>query len=380
MKNFVKMIMQAHEERFFVVTNKILSKKIPVAFMSVESITQAVEHAKDFRKQGLNVTTLFVIDSAPPPANLEFNVVHISNSAKIFPQPEYVFVMDFQSPMFVKKFMGDRKIIFPYSIRGLTNEQVYEIFMSHLSDLQEVYESLIDEESKKTFRGYWLGCICNRIDEVVSADTPHYFLHGFIPKPNDIFIDCGSYTGWTAAQFAKLGCKVYSFEMNKTNFEMAKEMASEYGFTVENLGLGSYPHKANYINNKGASRLDPNGSETTSVITLDSYVREKNLPRVDFIKMDVEGSELDVLKGAAISIACWKPVLALSAYHKLDDLWTLMNFVKSIRPDYEFAMRQYPTTYESSPQIFGDDLKNIFGSLGLDMKYYGYEECVLFAR
>ena len=252
--------------------------------------------------------------------------------------------------------------------------------MTHLPELQEVYESLIDEESKRTFLGYWRGCLLNRVDSVVYASTPHYFLEGFTPNPGDIFIDGGCYTGWTANQFAKLGCKVYSFEMNKTNFDLATKFAGEKNFVLENLGLGSHEHKARYINAKGASRLDSNGPFTTTITTLDNYVREKGLPRVDYIKLDVEGAELDVLKGAAISIACWKPRLAISAYHKLDDLWTLMNFVKSIRPDYEFAMRQYATDYASAPHAFDEDTKEIFEMFDLDIRKLNYEECVLFAR
>lgn len=177
-----------------------------------------------------------------------------------------------------------------------------------------------------------------------------------------------------------MGCEVYSFEMNKTNFDLASNTATECNFTLENLGLGSYPHEENYINARGASRLDPQGSEVAQIVTLDDYVREHNLPSVDFIKMDVEGAELDVLRGAAITIAKCKPILALSAYHKLDDFWTLMNFVRSIRPDYEFAMRQYAVDYASAPQVFDSKIKNLFGSLGLDLNYPVYQECVLFAR
>lgn len=237
--------------------------------------------------------------------------------------------------------MNGSKILYPFPIRGQSTDAVYEIFMTHLDDLQEVYESLIDEESRKTFRGYWLGCLLNRIDKVVFANTPHYICEGFIPKPDDIFIDCGSCEGETAAQFASLGCKVYSFELNKTNYELARKLAAEKNFVLENLGLGSHEYEAHYIDDHASSRLDPNGSEIAQIVKLDTYVQEKGLPRVDYIKLDVEGAEFDVLKGAAMSIACWKPKLAISTYHKLNDLWTLMNFVKSIRSDYEFAMRQF---------------------------------------
>ena len=63
MKNFVKPIRQAHEEKFSAVLDKILQKKIPVAFLSVAPIAQAVETVKNFRAQGLNIANLVVTDN-----------------------------------------------------------------------------------------------------------------------------------------------------------------------------------------------------------------------------------------------------------------------------------------------------------------------------
>ncbi len=96
--------------------------------------------------------------------------------------------------------------------------------------------------------------------------------------------------------------------------------------------------------------------------------------------MDVEGAELDILKGATITIAKFKPILALSAYHKLDDFWTLTNFIKSIRPDYEFAMRQYATTTEDITDWFPKNIVDMLNYFEMAVDMPNYEECVLFAR
>lgn len=378
MKNFVKLIQQVHEERFSVVLSKIMTKKIPVAFISLAPVNQAVETVESFREQALNIANLFVLDSAPVPVNLKFDIFNLKDAAQIY-LPEYVFAMNnFDARVAIKNFPAAKVIIIN---RGNT-DSIYETFMTHLDDLREVYDSLIDEESKKTFRGYWLGNISNRLGEIVLANTPHYICAGFIPEAGAIVIDGGLCDGGTAVRFAEMGFKVYGFEMDKENFKVASKVATEKNFVAENLGLGSYKHEMTYthMTNPGASRLDWNGSETATITTLDAYVREKNLPRVDFIKLDVEGAELDVLKGAAMTIARFKPILALSAYHKWDDFWTLMNFVKSIRPDYEFAMRQFVLSKEDSAYHFDDDLEEYFDSLGLRPALAGFEECVLFAR
>ncbi|MBQ7630003.1 MAG: FkbM family methyltransferase, partial [Selenomonadaceae bacterium] len=260
--------------------------------------------------------------------------------------PKYIFTSDPTDARVAAKYVPDCITLFPV----LPNpDAIYESFMNHLTDLKKVYESLMDEESKKTFRGYWLGSISQNFNELVYANTQHYILEGFIPKRDDIFIDVGACYGDTASYFSEMGYKVYAFEMDKKNFEKAKLVAEEKHFVLENFGLGSYKHEMRYTPQGGMSRFNPNGTEIAKITTLDAYVRENDLPRVDFIKFDVEGAELDVLQGATSTIARDKPILAISAYHKWNDFWTLMNFVKSIRSDYEFAMRQYRSSLEDLP-------------------------------
>ena len=384
MKNFVKLIQQVHAERFSVVMNKITAQKIPVAFLSTAPMDQAIETAKNFRDQGINIATLLVNNAMPPPSQLsELNIVHLSDAAQIYPQPEYILANShIDTRVALKIFPVDKVVNLYRGKKGAlaVSEHIYETFMAHLSELKEVYESLIDEESKKTFRGYWLGNISNRLGEIVYSNSSHYLISGFIPERGAIVIDCGVYDGTTATIFSEMGYRVYGFEMDKENYDVAKKIAEEKNFILENLGLGSRKQESRYDSYGSGSKLVVNGSKTATITTLDAYVREKNLPRVDFIKMDVEGAELDVLKGAVTTIARFKPILALSAYHKLDDFWTLMNFVKSIRPDYEFAMRQ---SYESPEDItikFEKNFVEYLDSLGLEIDTRDYWECVLFAR
>ena len=313
----------------------------------------------------------------PPPVNLDFNVVHVSQAAQIYPQPEYVFVFSDIEARFALKNFSASKVL---SLYGNNPENVYQTFMAHLPDLQEVYESLIDEESKKTFRGYWFGRISNRLGEIVYSNTPHYICAGFLPERGAIVFECGVFDGGTATIFSEMGYKVYGFEMDRINYERTLKVAEEKHFVLENFGLGSYKHIARYnpIGKSGSSLVD-NGAEKVQVTTIDAYAREKNLPHVDFIKMDVEGAELDILKGAATTIARFKPILALSAYHKLDDFWTLTKFIKSIRPDYEFALRQSYETPEDEPAIFPNGVEHLT-RLGLEPDARNFYECVLFAR
>ena len=316
----------------------------------------------------------------------DFNIAHINQASKIQPRTEYILVTDpalsqwdNTNARIALKYFPNSKVI---NIKGNTENIYYNEFMGHLSALRKVYESLIDEESRKVFRGYWLAKILHRFGEAVYSNTSHYITAGFIPKKDDVFIDVGACDGYTALKFLNLGCKVYAFEMDKINFELTKKLAEEKNFVVENYALGAYPHEMKYIHANGGSNLNSAGSDVARIITLDSYVGENNLSHVDFIKIDTEGAELDILKGAALTIARFKPILAISAYHKPNDFWVLMHFIKSIRPDYEFAMRHYAERIEDY-SLFSDAIRNreILNSLGLEPDFRNYHyECVLFAR
>ena len=84
------------------------------------------------------------------------------------------------------------------------------------------------------------------------------------------------------------------------------------------------------------------------IITLDSFAKEKNLPSVDFIKLDIEGFEYDALQGARAMIQQHKPRLAICLYHSLEDYWRLPKLIKEINPNYELYFDHHsPVGWES---------------------------------
>ena len=142
--------------------------------------------------------------------------------------------------------------------------------------------------------------------------------------------------------------------------------------------MSSQEGEASYKAGAVGSRRDPKGTLTAKFIDLDTYVARKNLPRVDYIKLDIEGAELDMLHGAAKTITRYKPRMAISAYHKRDDLWTLANYVKSLRSDYEFKFRHY--RIDCTNYLFNDEHRKIFRSFGLSYFCPSNCEAVLYCK
>ncbi len=60
-----------------------------------------------------------------------------------------------------------------------------------------------------------------------------------------------------------------------------------------------------------------------------------------FVKMDIEGAELDALQGARETITRHAPVLAICLYHRPDHLWEVPLYLKGLRPDYRLYLRRY---------------------------------------
>ncbi|GMO44374.1 MAG: hypothetical protein Ta2B_25150 [Termitinemataceae bacterium] len=76
-------------------------------------------------------------------------------------------------------------------------------------------------------------------------------------------------------------------------------------------------------------------TETIKITTIDGFAAEKNIPRVDFIKADIEGAERDMLKGAANVLREFAPKLAICTYHLPDDPDVLENLILEANPKYK---------------------------------------------
>ena len=100
-------------------------------------------------------------------------------------------------------------------------------------------------------------------------------------------------------------------------------------------------------NNAGASHLiSPSlrGDASTQatlvpVIRLDELVELYNLPRVDFVKLDVEGAERSVLSGATDVLKRYKPRLAIASYHRREDWHILPALVRAACNQYTFESK-----------------------------------------
>ena len=78
--------------------------------------------------------------------------------------------------------------------------------------------------------------------------------------------------------------------------------------------------------------------EEIEVTTLDAEVERLGVRQVDLIKIDVEGYEEQLLRGAAETLRAFRPALAMAAYHHEEDLWRLPAVIRAIEPAYRVTV------------------------------------------
>jgi FkbM family methyltransferase len=175
------------------------------------------------------------------------------------------------------------------------------------------------------------------------------------PQPGEVVIDCGACIGEISILFAGLaaGGEVHLFDPMELHARFCRLQATLNPalapmLHVNTLAVGDRSHEAKNVV-KSADRITPGAVSTDdfACTTLDDYAASK-LGRVDFIKMDIEGAELAALDGAARLIATHKPRLAISGYHKPEDLWEIPARIRSLNPGYEILFGHHtPIGWES---------------------------------
>ena len=84
-----------------------------------------------------------------------------------------------------------------------------------------------------------------------------------------------------------------------------------------------------------------NNLQQYKTISIDDFVKDNKIEKIDFIKMDIEGCELKALHGAINTLKKHKPKLAIAAYHKYEDYYEIPKFLNELKIDYKFYLASY---------------------------------------
>lgn len=171
------------------------------------------------------------------------------------------------------------------------------------------------------------------------------------PEEGDVALDMGSCFGDTLIAFAaSVGPSgfVHGFDFMplhqkiiRDNIQFNPDFKSRVRLNEFAVGItDSLPGTTGFQN----ASINPGAVVDLNVVpvrSLDSMVRAGEIERVNFIKMDIEGYEMAALKGAIETIRTFRPKLAISLYHKLDDFIVIPQFINSLQLGYRFYLDHY---------------------------------------
>ena len=168
-----------------------------------------------------------------------------------------------------------------------------------------------------------------------------------VATDSEVILDIGANIGCTALLFGNLSKTVHAFEPSPTTFSYLERNISRSGLKnvfPHQMGLGAEPgeytltfsplnRSGGYVSNQ-TQACAGHTVENIVIRQMDEVLQSLNVSRVDFVKIDVEGFEGQVLRGATQTLATYRPVVALELNH-----WCLNAFQRTSIPDFFDLLR-----------------------------------------
>lgn len=203
-------------------------------------------------------------------------------------------------------------------------------------------------EIKQTLkkRGIDNDFIIDNIPFDISQISNIYFDNMICMEDGEVFIDAGCFDCKTDNDFV-MRCpgyaKIIAFEPDPINRKICEEKIMKEkirDIELKKYGLWSEKGECTFQSTGSSARVNPNGNVVVQLESLDNILKGD---KATYIKMDIEGSELRALQGAKQTIQKYKPKLAISIYHKPEDIIDIPHYIHELNPQYRFYIRHYTT-------------------------------------
>jgi|WetSurMetagenome_2_1015567.scaffolds.fasta_scaffold00190_24 FkbM family methyltransferase len=244
----------------------------------------------------------------------------------------------------------------------LSDQKSRDLFVNRMA----MFASGADYSTLQQFVNDFSDIIPSGTDEPGCTENYLYFKNDIISIHDDeVLVDAGAFTGDSVDEFVKMCEKlhvryksIYCFEPDLDNFEKLQKNTSKFR-NVEcfQLGLWSHPTTIHFASSAQiasyAARIirEPGDMEIIIPTVGDVEIKTTSIDEqfgdndITFIKMDIEGSEIEALHGSANTIRKNKPTLVISAYHKKDDLYRITTLIHQICPEYKLYLRHFGTSF-----------------------------------
>lgn len=172
-----------------------------------------------------------------------------------------------------------------------------------------------------------------------------------VASDSEVILDVGANIGCTALLFSGLSKTVYAFEPSPTTFEFLEKNILRSGLKnifLQNIGFGAESSESTltfapsnrsggFVSNQ-TQASDGHTVEKIVIRQMDDVLKSLSISKVNFIKIDVEGFEGHVLRGAKQTLTACKPIVVMELNHGALNIFQrtsvpdFFDFLRSIFP------------------------------------------------
>lgn len=225
-----------------------------------------------------------------------------------------------------------KKILTKLLPKGYYKEKLKLVYYNFTKSENVSFEVIKTEDNQIVFHTKHNNQSYNTIEALYSivADFD-YYQHFYKVKQNDIVIDAGANVGNISLFFSKNvgeNGKVYCFEPDKFNIDLLKENFNlnkdlYANWKIVDLLLWNEHtfldfQESGTVGSSAVWFSDKVNSVKKQAVTIDGWSKSQNLPTINFIKMDIEGAEIEAIEGCVEIIEKFKPNFAIASYHIVD--------------------------------------------------------------
>lgn len=215
-----------------------------------------------------------------------------------------------------------------YFIPKSDKKEKAKLFYYNLFSKKDISFQIIFN-SQKTYITNYKNLVFKTLNPLYSIVPDfEYYQYFYKVKEGDVVIDAGANEGYLSFLFSKLVKKtgiVYAFEPDSINVKTIFENISLDSFLdkniiIQELLLWNENKLVNFYESGGVGSSavwipDKDKLVKKQAVTIDDWVFRNNIEKLDFIKMDIEGAEIEALEGCLETIIKLKPNFAIAAYH-----------------------------------------------------------------
>lgn len=221
-----------------------------------------------------------------------------------------------------------------------------ERVLQRRDDARRAYDLFADDASRAEYLAQLRWRLRLDFENLPSpASTREYFAHDlFNTRDDESFVDGGAFDGDTVAAFIE-ACggryaRITAIEADPTNARALRaRVASIPRVTVHEVAVAEREETLRFsASGTASSAVSRAGSIDVRATALDTLFADEP---TSLIKLDVEGAELDAIRGARATITRDRPVLAVCAYHTQDHLFAVPLLLAELAPEHRLFLRAH---------------------------------------